>query len=116
MRMLILLPACLLCIIPCFGQYVDTFHPNGLLYSDTAMHRLALIVDSLNREFERSVQSTAYYSKYQARGYHFDMRKGDIGSALRDIKNNISFEDFIKKYPDCTISGEHLIVKYKYRY
>lgn len=90
-------------------------HDNGLIYSPTTMSQLTYIVDSLNLKFKRCDLSRVYYAKSQGLGHYISMEKGNIKGALVDIKNNIKFEEFVKKYKQAKIDYNLLILKSKYQ-
>ena len=85
---------------------------NGLIYSPQTMHRLALIVDSLNLKFKTCEQVSVYYSKNQARGHHIwlDSMAED---AREFIQTNPDFQSFVKKYPFTEFTEDLLIVQHK---
>lgn len=89
-------------------------HANGLMYSDTTMKQLAFIVDSLNIKFRSCALSKTYYSKYQTKAHFIKLEEGDIKEAKKDMENNISFGDFMKKYPTLESDKDLLVVKFKY--
>jgi len=88
---------------------------NGLIYSDSTMNQLTHIVDSLNLKFKRCDLNRTYYAKSQGIGNYISLEKGNIKQALKDISNNINFEDFIKKYKDAEADYKILIVKSRYK-
>jgi hypothetical protein len=90
-------------------------YPTDLMYSDNTMRQLEHIVDSLNIRFRTCEPSKTYYSKYQARAHYFKLEKGDIDEAKEDLENKISFEDFLKKYPDTKLDSYLVVVKYHYK-
>ncbi|WP_153797055.1 hypothetical protein [Foetidibacter luteolus] len=89
-------------------------YPNGLIYSEGTMKQLAFIVDSLNIRFRQCNLYKTYYSKQQAQGYFISLGKKNAKQAKADIAQNISLEDFIKKYPSCTVKKDLLIIKSHY--
>ena len=89
-------------------------YPNGLIYSEHTMSKLSLIVDSLNLKYKSCNFNTVYYSKSQEIGHIIRVSKGNIKKAKRDMENQISLDDFLKKYPDATIERNILIIKNKY--
>lgn len=91
-----------------------TVYNNGLIYNDVTMKQLTHIVDSLNLKFKRCDLNRAYYAKNQGIGNYVSMDKGNIKEAVKDIGNDISFEDFIKKYGDAEVDYKMLIIKYRY--
>jgi len=99
----------------CFGQSGEfKIFSSGLMYSDSTMKNLEKIVDSLNLKFKTCELSKKFYSKLQAKA-HFIRIEKNAKEAKKDLENNISFDDFIKKYSDAEIEKELLIVKYQYK-
>lgn len=92
-----------------------TVYNNGLIYSDVTMNQLTHIVDSLNLKFKRCDLNKTYYAISQGIGNHISMAKGNIKEALRDINNNIGFEDFINKYKITKDDSMMLILKTRYK-
>lgn len=90
-------------------------YPNGLIYSEQTMGKLSHIVDSLNLKFKTCNFNTVFYSKSQAIGHLVKVDKGSIKEAKKDIENQISFDDFLKKYPKTTVERNVLIIKSKYK-
>ncbi len=95
------------------GQEFETYS-NGLIYSKNTMNKLGHIVDSLNLKFKYCDLDKVYYSKFQTTGHGVRLTKGAIKQARKDIRNNISFEDFVSKYPDAEVKKNILIVKFNY--
>lgn len=88
-------------------------HTNGLIYSDTTMQQLHLIVDSLNLKFKACDLHKIYRSKAQARA-HYIRISGDLSKqALTDLKRKTPFEDFTAKYPQAQIRENQLVTKWK---
>ncbi len=79
------------------------------------MKQLEYIVDSLNLKFRSCNINTTYYSKYQATGHYIRLDEGNVEAAVRDMKKNISFEDFLKKYPKTKVDSNLLVIKFKYK-
>ncbi len=99
------------------GNYNSEFktYNNGLIYSDVTMNQLTYIVDSLNLKFKRCDLNRVYYAVSQGIGNHISMEKGNIKEALADIKNNINFEDFVRKYKKAEVDYKMLILKSRYK-
>ncbi len=89
-------------------------YPNGLIYSESAMSKLGLIVDSLNLKYRACNLNPIYHSIYQTIGHIIRVDKADIKDAKKDLKNQISWEDFLKKYPNTKLKKEVLIIRNKY--
>ncbi|GGD30642.1 hypothetical protein [Flavobacterium orientale] len=86
-------------------------HPNGLIYSEQTMGKLSHIVDSLNLKYKTCNFNTVFYAKSQTIGHLVEVDKDNCKEAMKDIEANISFDDFIKKYPSATIERNVLIIK-----
>jgi hypothetical protein len=99
-----------------FGQKVEfPIYSNGLMYSDSTMKQLEFIVDSLNLKFRSCNINTTYYSKHQATAHYIRLEKGNIEAAVRDMKKNITFEEFLMKYPNAEVDSNILVIKMKYK-
>lgn len=99
-----------------FGQEKEfTTYPNGLIYSEPTMDKLSHIVDSLNLKYKTCNFNTIFYSKSQAIGHLIKVDSASIKAALEDMENQISIEDFVKKYPKATVERNVLITKSKYK-
>jgi hypothetical protein len=90
-------------------------YPNGLIYSEQTMGKLSHIVDSLNLKYKTCNFNTVFYSKSQTIGHIVKVDKSNIKEAKRDMENQISLDDFLKKYPKATIERNALIIKSKYK-
>lgn len=100
----------------CLGQEGEfKTYASGLMYSDTTMNQLELIVDSLNIKFRTCELNKTYYSKYQSKSHFVFLEDGKVSEAKKDMENNISFDDFVKKYPKAESDKGLLVVKYKYK-
>jgi hypothetical protein len=100
----------------CFSQGTEFNNSNnGLIYPDTTIQQLKFIVDSLNLKFKVCDLSRVYQSKWQAKANFVSLKKGNVQEAKKDIESNISYEDFIKKYPNANIEKELLVVKFNYK-
>lgn len=90
-------------------------YTNGLLYEDTMLIRLKRIADDKHTQYRKSSQR--YYSVPQAMGQVVSYRSDKAKEAIADMHNNISLEDFVKKYPQTTIRDSNvLIVLLKWEY
>ncbi len=90
-------------------------YQNGLIYSEQTMGKLSHIVDSLNLKFKTCNFNTVFYSKSQTIGHIVKVDKGNIKEAKKDMENQISLNDFLKKYPKATVERNVLIIKSKYK-
>jgi hypothetical protein len=91
----VLLVAMLLATGLCAQEF--TIHPNGLIYSDTTIRQLGLIVDSLNLRFKTCDLSKPYYGRMQAKGFYYNL-DSLAQPAKADLEHGISQEDFHLKY------------------
>lgn len=89
-------------------------YPNGLIYSEQTMDKLSKIVDSLNLKYKSCNLNTLFYSNSQAIGHIVKVDKESIKEAKKDMENQISFDDFLKKYTKSRIEKNALIIKRKY--
>lgn len=94
------------------GEY--ELFPNGLIYSASTINKLGKIVDSLNLKYKKCESKYDFSSISQTVGSIILLEKRRVKQAKRDMINNISFEDFIKKYPKAKFKKEVLILKTKY--
>jgi hypothetical protein len=89
-------------------------YDNGLIYSKQTMQQLATIVDSLNTHYDQCDLSKSYHAKYQTLAHTVRLDSGAILPAKADLDAGISFEDFVKKYPQAAIERDVLVVKSRY--
>lgn len=117
MKNLIAITAGLFLTIAACSQNNGEFemHPNGLIYSDRTMEKLGSIVDSLNLKYKTCDFDKVFYAKQQTVGHLAELDTGDLESAIKDLEQNISFEDFDNKYPDTRIKRNILILRSKYK-
>ncbi len=85
---------------------------NGLLYSDSVIWQLQLSKDSLQTVYENS-NTAVYSSRPQARGHYVRLKK-NVLSAVKDMNENISFDNFLTKYSSETVDTDLLITKARY--
>ena len=98
-----------------YGQTEFETYKSGLIYSEKTMTKLEHIVDSLNLKYKVCDFNKTFNSKLQTVGHIIRLDKNDIKDAKRDMEKNISFDDFVLKYPDAEIEKNVLVVKYKYK-
>jgi hypothetical protein len=77
------------------------------------MGKLSHIVDSLNLKYKTCNFNTTFYSKSQALAHLVKVDSGSIKAARKDLDDQISWEDFIAKYPKAKIEPNVLMVKEK---
>ena len=97
-----------------YGQTEFKTYQNGLIYSEKTMDKLEHIVDSLNLKYKVCDFNKVFSSKTQTIGHIIRLDTNDVKQAKKDIENNMSFENFILKYPNAKIEKNVLIVKSKY--
>jgi|APLak6261698768_1056241.scaffolds.fasta_scaffold00098_24 hypothetical protein len=97
-----------------FSQTEFETHKNGLIYPDATMSKLGKIVDSLNLKFKTCELNKVFYANSQTIGHIITLENTDCKEARKDLDNNISFEDFIKKYPAAKVKKEVLLLKFKF--
>ena len=88
---------------------------NGLIYSDSTIKQLKYIVDSLNIRFRACDLQKVYRAKAQGKTNYIKLDTGNIKAALRDIEANISFDEFVKKYPAAKFDSDLLVVRFNYK-
>ncbi len=88
---------------------------NGLIYSDNTIKQLKYIVDSLNIKFSVCDLHKVYRAKAQAMANYIWLDTGNIKAARLDIEANISFDEFIKKYPGTESDINLLVVRFNYK-
>lgn len=98
-----------------YGQTEFKTYNNGLIYSEKTMNKLEHIVDSLNLKYKVCDFNKVFYSKTQTVGHIIRLDTNDVKQAKKDMESNISFEDFVLKYPNAEIEKNILVVKYKYK-
>lgn len=106
-----LLSGILLCSF--FSAQEFTQYKNGLIYSEEAMAQLGKVVDSLNLKYKTCDLSKVFYSQMQTKGYMIHLDSGNVVQAKKDIDQNISFENFISRYPNAKVEKDILFVKSK---
>jgi hypothetical protein len=75
------------------------------------MDQLEFIVDSLNLKFKTCELDKGYLAVSQAKGHYISLKSKRAKAAQEDLKNNIYFEEFIKKYPLAEVSKDLLIIQ-----
>lgn len=113
-KLLLLSTLVLLSFINSFSQEFEV-HDNGLIYNEETMSQLKYIVDSLNLKFYTCDLGKTYLSKSQAMGHYIEMEDGQTWSAWQDIKDGISFDEFVNKFPEAKIVKDIPVVRFKYK-
>lgn len=88
---------------------------NGLIYSDSTITKLKHIVDSLNLKFKYCDLKKIYFSKYQAKVNLIKVEGNKAEEIKKDLENQITFNDFLKKYPKLKVEKDVLVVMHKYK-
>lgn len=86
-------------------------YSNGFIYSDSAMGKLRLIVDSLNIRFRTCDPYKVYYSFEQSIGHYVSLDGKGHKQAVRDIKSGIAYNTFKEKYPGAKVNEHMLLVR-----
>jgi hypothetical protein len=116
MRHLVILVLLLAFGTTCSSQGNEFYNVNNeLIYPDSTIRKLKFIVDSLNLKFKVCDLNRVYQSKLQGKANFISLDNGKIKEAKKDIESNISYEEFIKKYPNADIEKELLVVKFRYK-
>lgn len=95
-----------------FSQEFKTFD-NGMIYSSIAINKLKELVGEKNEEFRTCDFKKSYVSFEQTKGQIFTINSPNMNSLENDLKNNISLEDFIKKYGIKNNKGTRLVTKFQ---
>lgn len=97
-----------------FAQRGDLdIQSNGYIYSEKAMDKLKHVVDSLNLKYRSCEFNLEFYSKSQTLAYIVIVDSDKINQAKKDIKDQISFEDFLVKYPNAKIQKNQLVLRWQ---
>ncbi|GAB5523007.1 MAG: hypothetical protein Roseis2KO_08790 [Roseivirga sp.] len=84
-------------------------HKNGLVYDESTMSKLHIIVDSLNLKFKQCTSDPVYQSLSQARIHSFHIKK-DARKAVALIKTGLTFTELEKAFPKAeTVRDQYLI-------
>jgi hypothetical protein len=78
-------------------------YPNGYIYSEKTMTKLATIADSLNLKFKQCDLNPSFYSFAQAEVCYITLDTKKAKRVAKDLDNNISYDSFLKKYPNCIV-------------
>jgi hypothetical protein len=87
---------------------------NGLIYADSTISQLRQIVDSLNLKFKVCDRGKTYHSIPQATAHVIKIEERQAKSVKQDIDNGISFDDLIRKYPQCDVHKNVLVTRDDY--
>jgi hypothetical protein len=86
-----------------FAQSLPKFE-NGLIYKESTIRKLRRIGDSINIECKKHANLRDIYSIPQAYSSHFSLDSFNVKDAVRDMNNNMSFDEMVKKYPRAKIN------------
>lgn len=97
------------------AQYRELkIHSNGLMYSESTMGKLRLIVDSLNLKYKNCGQDKICHSLQQAKSVFFTIKDSNLQKIMLDLDSEISFEQFKTKYPHAQFSTEIEVIHSSY--
>lgn len=86
-------------------------YDNGLIYSDTTMQKLQIVVDSLNLKYRSCEPYKEYYTVKQAIGYYVELDSGlNIAEAAENVGYDIDYDYFLRRYPKASVK-KVLVVK-----
>lgn len=87
-------------------------HPNGLIYDESTMDKLAHVVDSLNLKY-KTCGPAFYVSRPQGRGMQVEIKNK---RQLQAIKSGISPVDYARRFSRSVTYKDHLIYAEPYNY
>jgi hypothetical protein len=93
-----------------YGQSEFKTYSNGLIYDEHTMHRLGIIVDSLNVRFRSCDLSHPYFSKMQGMGVFVELPSK---KAREQVRKGITLDEFSKLFPD-NVKKRIWVVKSRY--
>lgn len=88
---------------------------NGLIYSESAMSKLKHIVDSLHLKFKVCDMNKKYYSNRQTIANYISLKGKKVKESIIDIEKNISFDEFVKKYPKVEVVEKLVVIASSYK-
>lgn len=89
-------------------------HKNGLIYDIPTIKKLSYIVDSLNLKYKTCAEFPEFYSVPQGQGHFISLSSTYSELAIKAIKENISFDEFVVKFPYSEVKKDLLVSKDKY--
>lgn len=107
---LILLPLFLFLLSSTFNGQEFKLYQNGLVYDESTMGKLHIIVDSLNLKFKQCTSDPFYQSLSQARVHNFHT-KTNAQAALTLIENGGTFEDLEKAFPNGETARDKYLIR-----
>ena len=114
MKRLTTLTYLLVCAMGALSQSPEfRTHSNGLIYSERAMTKLSHVVDSLNLKYKTCNVNATFYPISQTIGHIVTVDKANAKAAARDMANQISLQDFMKKHPKAQIEKNVLVIRSK---
>jgi hypothetical protein len=97
----------------CYGQENEfKTYSNGLIYDQSTMHKLEIIVDSLNVKFRSCDLAHPYYSHLQGMAIMIEVPNK---AARKMIEDGVSFVEYTKRYPRSIKKDKLWIVKTAYK-
>lgn len=69
------------------------------------------ILNSFQKELVNNGFNESDFLNHTATAHYIYIDKGKIKSAIKDLKNNIPFDEFILKYPETNIDSNLLVIK-----
>lgn len=91
-----------------FGQ-----EKNGLIYSDTTMHQLKHIVDSLNLKHKVCQQRSVYEAMEQGIGHYFTLEGDGVKEARKAMDKGIGFKEVKNKFTKANIQEARYLLRYE---
>ncbi len=90
-------------------------YDNGLIYDDTTVQYLNVMVDSLNLVYKTCDLDQDYYAYPQTFAHRFVI-EGNVEQVKRDLEKDLPFAELEKRYPGIEIEENLLITRYETRY
>jgi hypothetical protein len=106
----------ILCMSYCSYAQTSEFQKfdDGLIYDNGTIIKLKKTVDSLNLKFKSCELKTNYVSLFQTKANYIDLEGDEAVEAKKDVENNISYENFMQKYPKAKVIKEMLTTEQRY--
>ncbi len=103
----------------CLGQIhaqLDEFkiYDNGLMYDESTMSQLHIIVDSLNLKYKTCDLTKEFKGMEQGRAIYFYLEGEGVKEAAKDLEKGMSIDRLSSKYPDSEILEDRLVVVESY--
>jgi hypothetical protein len=88
-------------------------YSNGFIYSDSAMGRLKLVVDSLNLKFRYCDPYKTYFAIQQSPGHYVHLNGKKARKAKEKVLNQVSYSDFKIEFPEASYDENLLLLRYE---